>query len=127
MRLQEDTLIMQRSGRDSARKDRRGSEARQQRYRITGFALCRSLLVLWSLGLLVCSSFGANSFVLGFEGRDVIGTAVDNLGPAYGLGQDATNCVLRKFGPSGEIVPWADHAVYHSISNLTAKAFCIAP
>src|SRR5262249_43517409 len=84
-------------------------------FRAFGFLAWLILLVVWG-----STAFGANSFVVGFQGIDVVDTAVDNSGITYVLGKDATNnTVLRKYDASGAVLLWTgDLAVYRTNSTL---------
>jgi hypothetical protein len=73
-------------------------------------------------------SFGANSFVLGFRGVDVLDSTVDILGTTYLLGNDTNGCLLRKFDSAGAKQKWTSNLDERlTISNLTAVGMCSAP
>src|SRR5260221_5795721 len=77
-----------------------------------GLGIGIGLLLL--LGV-VTVSFGANSYVVGYQGVNVMDSAVDNLGITYLLGQDTNKCVLRKYDTAGGEVP-----LYGDVSACTS-------
>src|ERR1043166_4167419 len=106
---------------------------------LTGFSMNNSSLL--RTGLRVCSfavllllladrgtiAFGANSFVKGFQGVDVVDAKVDNVGTTYLLCQDTNNCRIRKYDSGGAKALWPGSAEYLVIPNLVPVAFCVAP
>jgi hypothetical protein len=87
----------------------------------------RFLGLLWLFRLTLVAD-AANSFVVGFQGVDVVDTAVDSAGVTYVLGKDANNhAVLRKYDASGAVLLWTgDLAVYRTNTTLRPTAFCVA-
>ncbi len=85
-------------------------------------------LLLALLSALAPAAFGANSFVVGLSGLQIVDTTVDSLGVTYVLASDGGgNCIINKYGTSGVLIPWTgDGATNRIISGFTPRAFCLA-